>query len=190
MKKDPEEKNLTVAQKYNNQFEVLSTKIVELFFKDTNAIIRKTKDSKDGGYDILVEYSDGTTTKKIYFECKLRSGNLNLRDIAANLIIAFNEGAVALGIITNYDYTEQSNENISTFYEHTFLNIKIIIGEDIRKLFERYKLTIPAELYDIIASKKTKRKTEYQFLRIDLNKNNIYDQFLNKEGRENLDLIP
>lgn len=190
MKKNLEEKHLTVAQKYNNQFEDISTQIVKLFFKDTNAIIKKTKDSKDGGYDILVEYSDGMTTKKIYFECKLRSGNLNLRDIAANLIIAFNEGAVALGIITNYDYTEQSNENISTFYEHTFLNIKIIIGEDIRKLFERYKLTIPAELNDIIASKKTKRKTEYRFLRIDLNKNNIYDQFLNKEDRGNSDLIP
>ena len=190
MKNHSEEKHLTVAQKYNNQFEALSTQIVKLFFKDTNAIIKKTKDSKDGGYDILVEYSDETTTKRIYFECKLRSGNLNLRDIAANLIIAFNEGAVALGIITNYDYTEQSNENISTFYEHTFLNIKIIIGEDIQKLFERYKLTIPAELHDIIASKKTRRKTEYQFLRIDLNKNNIYDQFLNKERQGNLDLIP
>ena len=113
MKKEHEDKHLTDAQKYNTQFEALSTQIVKLFFKDTNAIIKKTKDTKDGGYDILVEYSDGTTTKRIYFECKLRSGNLNLRDIAANLIIAFNEGAVALGIITNYDYTEQSNENIS-----------------------------------------------------------------------------
>lgn len=177
--------SLTTAQIYSTEFEALSEEIVKHFFEGTNAHIKKTDSCKDGGYDVVVEYSDGNTVRKIYFECKLRSDNLNLRDIAANLIIAFNEGAIALGIITNYDYTEQVNENISLFYDKTVLNIKIIIGEDIQKLADIYSLNISDGLHPIISTKKTKGKKKYQFLRIDYSKNRYYDQFLHKQKQKN-----
>lgn len=173
---------LTDAQKFSSDFELLSQQIVEHFFEGSNAHIKKTHDSKDGGYDIIVECSDGNTIKRIYFECKLRSDNLNLRDIAANLIIAFNERAVALGIITNYDYTEQANENIVSFYEKAILNVKIFIGEDIQKLATVYNLPIPDGLRPIISAKKTTRKKEYQFLRIDYSQSKLYEQLLKKQS--------
>ncbi|MCR0265372.1 restriction endonuclease [[Clostridium] innocuum] len=176
-------KKKTIAQKNANTFESLAYEIVSQFFKDTNAQICKTGYSKDGGYDIIVSLQENDITQKIYFECKLRSGNLQLRDISANLIIAFNEGAAALGIITNYDYTYQTREHVSSFFENTALNIKIIIGTDIQELANRYNLHIPDELSNIISCKKTVNKKEYQFLRIDMTTDHIYKQFLAK-GRE------
>lgn len=90
----------TEAQKNSKNFEKLSMDIINLIFKDVPVEIHKTNDSKDGGYDAVVElYDDKKCLKRIYFECKLRTKNLNLRDIAANLIIAFNEGAVCSGIL-------------------------------------------------------------------------------------------
>lgn len=175
-----EKKIKTNAQKFSSEFEMLSTQIVSAFFEGTNAEVNKTNETKDGGYDIIVEYNEGNTLKKIFFECKLRSSNLNLRDIAANIIIAFNEGAVGLGIITNYNYTEQSNENIAEFFQKTFLNIKVIIGEDFPEIINRYKLSISPELRGMIGFKKAIRKEDFQFLRIDWSKKNIYRQFIEK----------
>ena len=171
-------KKLTAAQKYNQDFENLSLEIVKQLFSEVDAEISKTTPVKDGGYDIVVEYKDGTTIRKVYFECKLRSGNLNLRDISANLIIAFNEGAIALVVITNYDYTEQANENIYKFYNKTILNVKIIIGEDIQKICRLSNIQIKNELSAIITPKNTQKKSEYQFLRLDLNQSNIWKQII------------
>ncbi|EFP62629.1 restriction endonuclease [Erysipelotrichaceae bacterium 3_1_53] len=156
-------KKKTIAQKNANTFESLAYEIVSQFFKDTKAQICKTGYSKDGGYDIIVSLQENDITQKIYFECKLRSGNLQLRDISANLIIAFNEGAAALGIITNYDYTYQTKEHVSSFFENTALNIKIIIGTDIQELANRYNLPIPDELSNIISFKKTVNKKNISF---------------------------
>lgn len=173
-------KNQTDAQKYNKDFEDLSLQIIKNLLGNTNIQINKTQPTKDGGYDIVVEYREHDTIQKVFFECKLRSGNLNLRDISANLIIAFNEGAVALIIITNYDYTDQANENISMFCKKTILNIKIIIGEDIQKICQISDLKIKDELAPIIAPKQTMRKNDYQFLRLDFNQSNLLQQILQK----------
>ena len=98
---------MTGAQEEFGKFEKISEHIVKYIFRDTDAKITQTAPTKDGGYDIVAECVDGKSTKKIYFECKMRSSNLNLRDIAANVIIAFNEGAVTLVVFTNYNYTVQ-----------------------------------------------------------------------------------
>lgn len=173
-------REFTDAELYNEEFEDLSLKIVEFLFRGTDAHISKTDLRKDGGYDIIVECSDRGFYQKVYFECKLRSGNLNLRDIAANIIIAYNEGAVALVTITNYDYTEQTNENLKQFFQKTVLNIKIIIGEDIKRIADKCSITIPANLIKIITSRKTYRKKTYDFLKINLDSAKPYERILYK----------
>lgn len=174
-------KHQTEAQKYNKDFEELSRRIVEILVDRKNTIIKHTEYTKDGGYDIVVEYKENSIIKKAYFECKLRSKNLNLRDVSANIIIAFNEGAVALVIITNYDYTEQTNENLSEFFKNTFLNIKIIAGKDIQKICKTYNISIHDGLSKIIEPKRTKKRNEkYSFLKIDLNKSNYFEQIFRK----------
>lgn len=169
----------TPAQIYNGDFENLSEEIVRYLFQGIDATIKKTDGSKDGGYDIVVECHEGGILRKVYFECKLRSDNLNLRDISANLIIAFNEGAIALVVMTNYDYTEQTNEAIRIFFDKTVLNVKLLIGEDIQKLIKKNNIDVPAGLSEIIASKKSYRKN-LSFLRIDLDQDSIYKQILKK----------
>lgn len=173
---------LTAAELYNHEFEDLSLEIVKFLFQGTNAHITKTKPQKDGGYDIVVECSNGSFFQKVYFECKLRSGNLNLRDIAANIIIAYNEGAAALVAITNYDYTEQTNENIKDFYQKAVLNIKIIIGQDIRTIAAKSSITISTNLEKLITSRKTYRKRNYDFLKINLDLKRPYEEILQKNN--------
>ena len=107
----------------SDSFENLSKKIIQHLFRDTTAQITQTRSNKDGGYDIVVEYQDDLGIKKAFFECKLRDSNLNLRDIAANVIIAFNHGAVALVAITNHDFTQQTGEELLRFRQSTVLNI-------------------------------------------------------------------
>jgi len=174
------EHKLTAAELYNHEFENLSLEIVKFLFRGTGAHIAKTKFQKDGGYDIVVECSDRNLYQKVYFECKLRSNNLNLRDIAANIIIAYNEGAVALVAITNYDYTEQASENIKDFFNKTILNIKVIIGEDIRAIADKSSITIPTNLEKLIASRKNYRKRTYDFLKINLESARPYERILRK----------
>lgn len=93
-------------KEHADDFEELSKSIVKYLLQDTDAEITRTKSQKDGGYDIVVTYQDNHSKKCALFECKLRKSNLNLRDIAANVIIAFNHGAIALVAITNYDFTQ------------------------------------------------------------------------------------
>lgn len=97
----------TAAQELSKDFEELSIKIIQLLFKNHFADIKSTKYQKDGGYDALVRiYDEKHNAHNIYFECKLRSKTLNLRDISANLIIAYVEGAIALVVLTNTGYTK------------------------------------------------------------------------------------
>lgn len=175
-----EKHKMTDAELYYHEFEQFSKDIVDYLFHGVKAQIIKTKPQKDGGYDIIVECCNSNVYQKVYFECKLRSENLNLRDIAANIIIAFNEGAVAFVAITNYDYTEQANENIKNFYQKTILNIKVIIGEDIRKIIYKNAITVPPHLDKLICSKKTRRKKTYDFLRLNLDSTRPYEKILEK----------
>ena len=171
---------MTKAQEECNRFETLSEQIVHYIFKNTDAKITRTDASKDGGYDIVVECHDGNNIRKIYFECKLRSGNLNLRDIAANVIIAFNEGAASLVVFTNYNYTKQTSEHLRYFHKKTVLNIKIIFGEQINQLVEICGAPISENLSSLIGTKKSNTKIFDTVLHIDLSQSELFQQFLYK----------
>ena len=176
--RDFDNSKLTNAQKYNQDFENLSIDIIKLLFQGIPVEIRKTNYTKDGGYDAVVELIDQAYSKKIYFECKLRSKNLNLRDIAANLIIAFNEGAISLVILTNVDYTEQAGENLNSFCQKTILNIKVLTGNETKQLAENNHISIPTGLAAILQNKKTIGRQTYNVLRLDFTQTNLYKQII------------
>lgn len=159
------QKNEATADK----FEKLSKSIVEYLLQDSNARITQTRSRKDGGYDIVVEYCDGLVKQCAFFECKLRKGNLNLRDIAANVIIAFNHGAVAMVAVTNHDFTQQTGEELTSFCQHTVLNIKIIVGVEVQHLIEQCGEPITDELRSYLDIKRTHRKDDFCALRINFN---------------------
>lgn len=158
-------------KEYANEFEALSESVVKYLLKDTTAEIMHTKPQKDGGYDIIVSYPQEHSVKRALFECKLRKGNLNLRDIAANVIIAFNHGAIAFVAITNNDFTQQTGKELIDFCQHTVLNIKIIIGEELQHILEKNAIDVTDELYNYIDTKKTLRKDAFKALRINFDEN-------------------
>ena len=141
-------------KEYADEFEKLSKSIVEYLLRDTDVEISQTTPKKDGGYDIIVKCRDGNSWKCALFECKMRKGNLNLRDIAANVIIAFNHGAVAFVAITNYDFTQQLGEELLDFCQHTVLNVKIIIGEELQHILQESSIDITDDLFKFIDIKK------------------------------------
>ena len=168
-------------KEYADEFEKLSKSIVEYLLRDTDVEISQTTPKKDGGYDIIVKCRDGNSWKCALFECKMRKGNLNLRDIAANVIIAFNHGAVAFVAITNYDFTQQLGEELLDFCQHTVLNVKIIIGEELQHILQESSIDITDDLFKFIDIKKTIRKGNFNALRINLDKNIIDQIFPSKE---------
>ena len=167
-----------------DDFENLSKSIVQYLLRNTNAQITQTRPNKDGGYDIIVEYHDDHCTQKAFFECKLRGSNLNLRDIAANVIIAFNHGAVALVAITNHDFTQQAGEELLAFRKSTVLNIKIIVGEEVHRIVNECGIPITPELCNYFNIKKTRRKDDFRLLKIDFDKD-ILCQLFSKTDYQN-----
>lgn len=170
---------MTIPQKCSQEFEELAEKVVRKLLEGSDAQISRTRQRKDGGYDIVAQCIDGGIMQKVYFECKLRGGNLNLRDIAANVIIAFNEGAVGLVALTNYDYTAQADEQISQFYQKTILNVKIIVGAEIKRIVLDHDIPISEDLLSIL-KESTAKKDMSPFLRLDFSSENIYTQILQK----------
>ena len=161
---------MTDAQKESSEFEYISEQVVACLLKGTDAKIRKTRPTKDGGYDIVVECQDGNSLKRAFFECKLRGQNLNLRDIAANASIAFNHGAAALVAVTNHNFTQQLGDEIAEFAQHTVLNIKIIIGEELRRILSVYHIETSEDFQKSLTEKGVHRCSEgngdFQALRI------------------------
>lgn len=154
----------------SDSFENLSKSIVQYVLRNTNAQITQTRSNKDGGYDIIVEHQDDNGIQRAFFECKLRGANLNLRDIAANVIIAFNHGAVALVAITNHDFTQQAGEELLAFRKNTVLNIKIIVGKEVHRIVDECGIPITSELCNYLNIKTTKRKDDFHALQIDFDK--------------------
>jgi len=165
------------AQKEYAKFEELSEYIVNHIFKNTKAVIKRTRPTKDGGYDIVAECNNGQISQRVYFECKLRNRNLNLRDIAANVIIAFNEGAVALVAFINHNYTVQVDEQLSRFLKKTVLKIKIIMGDDINLLIHKYDIPLSDKLSKLITPTRSHRGID-NLLQIDFSKENLHEQIL------------
>ena len=176
---------MTIPQQCDQEFELLAEKVIAKLLEGTNAKVCRTDKYKDGGYDIVAYCFDGSTTRKVYFECKLRNKNLNLRDIAANVIIAFNEGAIGLVALTNCDYTPQADKHIGQFYQKTILNIKIIIGAEIKRIVLENRMPISDELFSILKESKSLRTETTSFLRLDYTKGNIHAQIFQKNPSQN-----
>ncbi len=174
-------KGVTDAQKYSKEFESVSNRVVQYLLRGTNSKIVRTKLCKDGGYDIVALCYDGISEKKIYFECKMRSVNLNLRDIAANVIIAFNEGAVSFVAMTNLDYTPQLDEQFKSFYFKTTINIKILIGTELHRIITDSHFKVSSGLLKQLKSSKTHRNNEASVLRLNLYESDLYKQILYRD---------
>ena len=173
---------MSKLKEYSDTFETLSKSIVKYLLRDVDTEIVQTKSKKDGGYDIIVKCQDGNTRKCALFECKLRKANLNLRDIAANVIIAFNHGAVSFIVIANYDFTKQTGEELIDFCQNATLNIKIIIGAELKHILKESCIDITDELYSYISEKKTMRKKEFKALRINFEEDIIQQIFPKKRN--------
>lgn len=107
---------MTEEQRLSSKFETLSEEIVKYLFRNADAEVHRTRERNDGGYDVIVECHSGDKTNKAYFECKLRNKNLNLRDIAANVIIAFNHGVIAFVALTNHNLNPTKLSAVRSFY--------------------------------------------------------------------------
>lgn len=168
---------MTNEQKYSGEFEKLSKKILQFLFRDTNAKINETRQNKDGGYDIIVSCRINRSLQKAFFECKLRNKNLTFRDIAANAIIAFNQGTVALVAITNHEFTQQTGEQLLKFYKKTVLNIKILTGSDLQLLIKEGHISVPEELQKLLHEQKNRRRNSFKELQLDFNRNVVEQLF-------------
>ena len=177
---------MSKLKEYSDTIETMSKSIVKYLLRDVDTEIVQTKSKKDGGYDIIVKCQDGNTRKCALFECKLRKANLNLRDIAANVIIAFNHGAVSFIAIANYDFTKQTGEELIDFCQNATLNIKIIIGAELKHILKESCIDITEELYSYISEKKTMRKKEFKALRINFEED-IIQQIFPKKRNYNLE---
>lgn len=181
----------TDAQKYSKDFEDLSKEIVEYLFRKTNVKINKTAPNKDGGYDIIVSRRYNHCTQKAFFECKLRKENMNLRDIAANAIIAFNQGSVALVAVTNHDYTPQAGSQFHSFRSRTVLNIKIITGGEFWELVKRShkEEKVSEELKRLICPSKRGKENGFASLRIDFDRDIIQQIFCKEDYTSKEDAV-
>lgn len=97
-------------QKNSSNFEDLCLKIVKKLLGNSLNKIKKTQPSKDGGYDIDATIKYKNKQYSVLFECKLRGKNVNLRDIAANVIIAYNNCTDSLVFMINQYFTPQLEE--------------------------------------------------------------------------------
>ncbi len=173
------------SQKNSSNFEELCLIIVKILLGKSLNRIEKTQPSKDGGYDIdaTIKYK-----KKLYsvlFECKLREKNVNLRDIAANVIIAYNNCTDSLVLMINRYFTPQLEEQLLRFRNSSQLNIKVVIGSDIENVVQSSHIPISTEVAELLKVKNTKRKNKHtSSLILNTNSGNICKQIIEKPQAE------
>lgn len=123
------------AQKYWLDFEKLSLALIKDQFNVDPTSLRLTPPSKDGGYDAEAEFQlaskDGIDLSfRILLEAKLRakSGDIGLRTFAATLVVAHNNAANALIIVTNQLYTPQAVKEVARFAQATHMQVRLVDG--------------------------------------------------------------
>lgn len=168
---------MTEEKRLSDKFEELSEEIVKYLFRNTDAEVQRTREKKDGGYDVVVECRSDGKFQKAYFECKLRKKNLNLRDIAANVIIAFNHGAVAFVALTNRNFTQQTGSELLSFCQHSVLNVKVITGDDLKSLVRESGIAASDELQNLLVTPKAYRKDAFHILQIDIDADIVQQLF-------------
>lgn len=106
-----------------------------------------TNKSKDGGFDgrlIIDIANDGEVSHKILVESKFRTSvkSLPLDDCAKALIIAFNQAAQTLYIVTNVLFAPQSNEEIDKFKQKVNLTVIMVDGTALKEYVTENKSTL------------------------------------------------
>lgn len=122
------------------QLELLSLQLISSRLSGEVKINKSylTKEQKDGGFDgeITIDItSDADICHKILFESKFRTSikSLPLADCAKALIIAFNQAAQTLYIVTNVLFSPQAQEEIDKFKNKINLSVVAVDGKSLRK---------------------------------------------------------
>lgn len=151
----------SVAQDRWREFENLAVEMVEDGFRMKPDVVRVTRPSKDGGIDgdirtVLADGLAGTLQHRTLVEAKLRTGagGVGLRTIAATLIVAYNEAAQSLFLVTNGSFTKQALGQMSVFLAKTNLIIYLVDGRTIsgwvRRNIERLSTAYSRDLLDLL----------------------------------------
>lgn len=161
------ESKITEIKQYWKKFEDLAVEFIQqTYCKSTNYKFIQTRYQKDGGFDAKQEaevFENDTVLSLL--EAKLRNSNLDLRDISASVIIAFNLGAYCIFIVTNHSSTPQLMENIEMFQRKTNLKIKLVDGMQLSKWVEPQQRELtekgyPRELLEYLGKPKRPARTK------------------------------
>lgn len=130
------------------QLEVLSLKYIASKIK--SEIPQKaevTRERRDGGFDgkIVIDITeDSEIHHRILFESKFRTTikTLPLTDCSKALIIAFNQAAQTLFLVTNILFSEQAKQEIETFKKKVNLNVIEVDGRELKKYVEANRVCL------------------------------------------------
>lgn len=178
----------SASQKCATEFEDLCVAIVTEILGDSLKEIIKTSKSKDGGYDIDTAIQYNKQPYGVLFECKLRGNKVNLRDIAANVIIAYNKCADSLVIMTNNTFTPQLEQELCSFRDSCQLNIKVATGSGIENVVKGSNISLSSELLELIKKEKDNKDIKREStLILNLDSKDICKQILEKPLPESFD---
>lgn len=163
----------SVARKRWREFENLALEMVENGFRVKPDVVRVTRPSKDGGIDgdirtILADGLAGSIQHRTLVEAKLRAqaGGVGLRTVAATMIVAYNEAAQSLFLVTNGNFTEQALGQISIFLAKTNLAVRLVDGRTVagwvRRNLGRLEKSYSADLLDLLVLQKGESDAEQQ----------------------------
>lgn len=176
------------SQKCATEFEDLCVAIVTEILGDSLKEIIKTSKSKDGGYDIDTAIQYNKQPYGVLFECKLRGNKVNLRDIAANVIIAYNKCVDSLVIMTNNTFTPQLEQELCCFRDSCQLNIKVATGSGIENVVKGSNISLSSELLELIKKEKDNKDIKREStLILNLDSKDICKQILEKPLPESFD---
>ncbi len=121
------------AKKNWRNFEILTKILFAFEFKAKEEEIMITPLIKDGGKDVKFKmsfYSQLLSLPKIeiWIEAKLKSNNVEIGDIAGNVIIASNSSILSIFFVTNRYFTKQTVEELLKFKVKSGLQIILVNG--------------------------------------------------------------
>lgn len=135
-------------EEFWRQLEVLSLKYISSKIKlEIPQNVELTRERKDGGFDgkITIDITeDSSIHHKVLFESKFRTTikTLPLADCSKALIIAFNQAAHTLFIVTNILFSEQAKKEIETFRKKINLNIIEVDGNELKKFISMQRKSL------------------------------------------------
>lgn len=144
--------NMTFAQKFWKDFELLSLEYIRDQYKDISAQCIHTSFVNDGGFDGSLTFN--LTKDKAPFvheilsliEAKLRTdNNITIHDFATSIIAAYNFSAHILYVVSNMNFTEGTRQTTTTFSNKVNLKIILIDGTHLLDWLESKKLCFDNE---------------------------------------------